>query len=189
MAISRFEHADEARAAGLPEPEGAEHPTVSINQPRPDATGPATVLPAGRRDRKRLTLTLAAGVLVLAAIAGAGATYVYSRRLPAPAAGKPPCARGPVSRALVAANPQLKSFSWRLVSYTCQNGWAAARIYAPSVGHGEAFLLRATSGWISDPINGGIYHCSDLSAAFVTPIPPQELAEQLFRKVGLCRTQ
>jgi hypothetical protein len=167
LAITRFEHADEARSAG-----------------------------SGWRDRKRLTLTLGAGVLVLAAIAGAGATYVYSRRMPVPAAGprhsaapKPPCARGPVSRALVAANPQLKSFNWRLVSYTCQDGWAAATIYAPSVGHGEAFLLRSASEWISDPINGGIYHCSDLSAAFVTPIPPQALAERLFRKVGLCRTQ
>ena len=89
----------------------------------------------------------------------------------------------------MAENTQLKSFGWRLVSYACEGGSAAALIYAPSVGHGEAFLLRGASDWVSDPINGGIYQCSDLRKAFVVPLPPQALALRLFRKVGLCRTQ
>src|SRR5262249_44349390 len=108
--------------------------------------------------------------------------------VPVPRAAKAPCSRGPVSRALVAANPPLRSVSWHLVSYTCQGRWAAAAIYAPSVGNGKAFLLRAASQWISGPINGGIYHCADLGGAFVPRVPPQALAERLFQRMGLCRT-
>ena len=215
MAVARFEPADEARAgepkldvaeraeladpADLPdvaEPAVAEHRTIGISQFSLAPAGSAGVLPARFGDRKRLALVLGAVVLVLVAVAVFGVAHLTSRHRPVPAAGSPvtrqaqaPCARGPVSRALVAENTQLKSFRWRLVSYACEGGWAAALIYAPSVGHGEAFLLRGASGWVSDPINGGIYQCSDLRKAFVVPLPPQALALRLFRKVGLCQTQ
>lgn len=136
---------------------------------------------------KRSTLVLGAVVLVLVAVATGGAAYLASRNSALQHRDPVPCARGPVSRALVARNPQLKSIKWRLVSYACAGDWASAAIYARAVGHGEAFLHQAASGWASDPINGGIYRCSDLRAAFVAPVPPQPLALRLFRQVGLCR--
>lgn len=151
--------------------------------------------------KKRLTLVLGAVLLVLVAVAAFGTAYLTSRRPHVPAAGsrhsttsvpvtrkaQAPCTPGPVSRALAEKNTQLKSFRWRLVSYACEGGWAVALIYAPSVGHGEAFLLRGASNWVSDSINGGIYQCSDLRKAFVVPVPPQAQALRLFQKVGLCQ--
>lgn len=140
-------------------------------------------------DWKRLTLVLGAAVLVLAAGGAFGLYVLRAHPTPgsAPRRAQAPCAHGPVSRALVAKNQQLKSFRWHLVSYACEGDWAAAAIYARSVGHGEAFLHRDSSGWVSDQVNGGIYECSDLPKAFVAPVPPQALALRLFRRVGLCR--
>jgi len=183
MADARFEHADEATAA---------LPKLDVAEPA-ELADPAEVLPARFGGRKRRPLVLGAVVLVLAVVAAFGVAYLTSRHsttsVPVTRQAQAPCAPGPVSRALVVKNTQLKSFRWRLVSYACAGGWAAALINAPSVGHGEAFLLRGTSGWVSDPINGGIYQCSDLRKAFVAPVPPQARALGLFRKLGLCQAQ
>lgn len=138
---------------------------------------------------KRSKLVLGAVVLVLVAVATGGAAYLASRNSTLQHRDPAACAKGPVSRALVAKNPQLESIKWHLVSYACSGDWAAAAIYARSVGHGEAFLRWGGSGWVSDPVNGGIYRCTDLRTAFVAPEPPQALALRLFRKVGLCRAQ
>lgn len=202
-ATTSAELADPADLPDVAEAVDAEHGTIGIGQFSLAPAGSDEVLAARFGDWKRLALVFGAVVLVLVAVAAFGAAYLAGRRSPVSAAGsqhsttsvpvtrqaQAPCAREPVSRALVAENTQLKSFRWRLVSYACEGGWAAALIYAPSVGHGEAFLLRGASDWVSDPINGGIYQCSDLRKAFVVPLPPQTLALRLFRKVGLCRTQ
>jgi hypothetical protein len=198
-----------ATDTGLPWAAGTERRTVAMSPPGLDAAGVRTAVTAASRDWKRLALALGAVVLALVAVSGLGAAYVYSRQPPAraarsrpaatPAAARRParaprrrvalCGQGPVSRALADANHQLRSFSWHLVSHACQGGWAAATIYAPSVGPGEAFLVRTAAGWLSGPLNGSVFTCSDLATAFVAPVPPQPVAIQLFKKVGLCRTR
>ncbi len=160
-------------------------------------SAPATALPAGSRSWKRLALALGVVVLAMAAVVGFGAGYVYSRQSAIRAAGSPlpvassrqtatACTRRPLSRALAVANPQLKSFSWHVRSFACQDGWAAVTMYAPSVGAGEAFLRQAASGWTGGALDGGVYGCSDLQDSFDPPVPPQALASALFTKVGLC---
>jgi hypothetical protein len=188
-----------------PAAEGSETVGVSLVAPG------AMLRVAGRRDWKRLTLTWGAAVLAVVAVAGLAVAYAYSRQPTGPAGAAsarhhviPPaaghrttavsaapaqCTPGPVSRTLVAANPQLSSLSWHLVSYACQGGWAAVAMYAASAGNGEAFLLRAGSRWDSGQLDGGDFACSDLSHAFLAPVPPQPVAIRLFQRVGLCRAR
>ena len=180
--------------------------TLGISQP--DLAAAAVGSP---RNWRRRTLVLGLAVLALAAGVGFGVGYMYSRHPSTPAASSQrptapsahshkttpaasshrtttQCKKGALSNALIAANPQLKSLSWHIASYACRDAWAAATVYAPAVGGGEAFLLYAASGWSSGALNGGVYSCSDPGAAFTPPVPPQALAVSLFNEVGLCAT-
>ena len=95
------------------------------------------------------------------------------------------CTPAALTRGLVAANPQLNSYSWKLTLSACEAGWAVAKVYAPAVGAGIAFLRLTTSGWSSAPL-GEEVNCSVIPGPLGLPVPPHSLAVSLLDKVGIC---
>jgi pimeloyl-ACP methyl ester carboxylesterase len=94
------------------------------------------------------------------------------------------CTPAALTKGLVAANPQLNGYSWKLASSACRGGWAVAEVYAPAVGNGTAFLRRTTSGWSSAPL--GEVNCSVIPGPLGPPLPPHSLAVSLVDKAGFC---
>ena len=94
------------------------------------------------------------------------------------------CTPAALTKALIAANPQLNSYSWNLRSYACESGWAVAQVYAPAVGPGTAFLQQTASGWKSDAL--GEVSCSQIPGPLGTPLPTQALTVSLLSKAGIC---
>lgn len=94
------------------------------------------------------------------------------------------CTPDALTKGLVAANPQLNSFSWKLRSWACAKHWAVADIFAPSVGAGTAFLQQTASGWKSDGL--GEVNCSQIPGPLATPLPAQGLTVSLLDKAGIC---
>ncbi len=139
-----------------------------------------------------MTLAIAAAVLALAVAAGFVIGFAYHHQPSSPAASShrttTACTHKAITTALIAANPQLNSFSWTLKSYACGSGWAIATVDAPSVGGGLAFLRQTASGWSGDPLSEAVYKCSDIRGSLGAAVPPQALAVALLNKVGICRT-
>lgn len=157
-------------------------------------TGPQT-----RRRRPAVPVLAAAAVLAAAVAIIAVVALPRTPSADSPAATPPSspaaqhrtataCTPATLTRALVAANRQLKSFSWKPGAFACGNGWAVATVNAPSVGFGIAFLHQTTAGWQSDPLSGGAGLCSSTPGALGTPAPPPALAISLLRKAGFCTT-
>ena len=102
----------------------------------------------------------------------------------AKALGLKACTPAALTRGLVAANPQLNGYSWKLTLSACEAGWAVAEIYAPAVGHGTAFLRQTTSGWSSASL--GEVNCFVIPGPLGHPLPPHSLAVSLIDKAGIC---
>jgi hypothetical protein len=94
------------------------------------------------------------------------------------------CTPAALTKALIAANRQLNSYTWNLRSSACEGGWAVAQVYAPTVGPGTAFLQQTASGWKSDAL--GEVNCSQIPGPLDTPLPTQALMMSLLSKAGIC---
>ena len=94
------------------------------------------------------------------------------------------CTPAALTRGLVTANPQLNGYSWKLILSACEAGWAVAKVYAPAVGSGIAFLRLTTSGWSSAPL--GEVNCSLIPGPLGLPLPPHSLAVSLLDNAGIC---
>lgn len=94
------------------------------------------------------------------------------------------CTSSALTKGLLAANPQLKSYNWTLKSSACQGDWAVAQVYAPAVGQGTAFLRRTPSGWHSAALSE--VNCSAIPGPLAPPLPTPSLAASLLRQAGIC---
>jgi pimeloyl-ACP methyl ester carboxylesterase len=94
------------------------------------------------------------------------------------------CTPAALTKGLLAANPQLNGYSWKLTLSACEVGWAVAEVYAPAVGYGTAFLRLTTSGWSSAPL--GEVNCSVIPGPLAPPLPPHSRAVSLIDKAGIC---
>lgn len=94
------------------------------------------------------------------------------------------CTPKALTGALMQANPQLNGFSWKLTASACEGSWAVARVYAPTVGSGTAFLRQTPAGWASAPL--GEVNCSDIPGPLGVPLPPQALTVSLLSKAHIC---
>lgn len=94
------------------------------------------------------------------------------------------CTPSAITKALLAANPQLNSYKWTLKSFACQDNWAVAKVYAPAVGPGIAFLRRSSSGWHSNALGEG--SCPAIPGPLALPLPPPSLAASLLRQAKIC---
>jgi pimeloyl-ACP methyl ester carboxylesterase len=94
------------------------------------------------------------------------------------------CTSTGLTHGLIEANPQLNSYSWKLTSSACRDGWAVAQVYAPTVGYGTAFLRQTPSGWSSAAL--GEVNCSAIPGPLASPLPPHALAVSLLDQAGIC---